>query len=59
MSARDPRRFDVEPPSDDAEGWLRWNAVNTARMYLANMPAERRAQLEREWEGEPVKRSCA
>lgn len=30
-----------------------------ARIYLANMPAERRAQLEREWNGEPIERSCA
>ena len=60
MSARsrDPRRFDEQAPADDdTEGWQRWNAVNTARIHLADMPAERRAMLEREWLDEP--RSCA
>lgn len=27
-------------------------AVTQARIHLANMPAERRAQLEREWKGD-------
>lgn len=27
-------------------------AVTQARIHLANMPAERRAQLEREWKGQ-------
>lgn len=48
---------DPAPLDADSEGWLRWNAVYTARMHLANMPAERRAMLEAEWSDEP--RSCA
>lgn len=44
---------------DDALGSGTWNAAKQARIYLANLPAERRAQLEREWEGEPQVRSCS
>lgn len=50
----------VSHDDEDGEGFQRWNAANTARMYLANMPAERRAMLEAEWADEPKgPRSCA
>lgn len=58
--SRDPRRFDLPPvwtEDDDATGAGAWTAARTARLYLANMPAERRAMLEAEWSDEP--RSCA
>lgn len=61
MSARsrDPRRFDLEPwtEADDETGAGAWQEAARARIYLANMPAERRAMLENEWTQEP--KSCA
>ena len=65
MSARsrDIRRFDPLAEAINA-AWLDMGKPScaeyerrAARIYLADMPAERRAQLERDWTDD--KRSCA
>lgn len=39
----------AELPEDDSAGWYRGRAVDEARAHYASLPAERRKQLEAEW----------